>query len=245
MKTTNFESISVVEKYRKYLLVNKYFGKPAFLKFIGNVRGLKILDCGCGTGHLTRDLQKRGAICTGIDKSENIIEIAKSIEAKEKAGIKYYHLDAANLKGIRAGAFDKIIMFQVILNVPRLNELKSIFSESRRVLKNNGEIVFTNLHPLLIQNYKDNLREIILPKYYDYYKNGITYTARHLTTDFKWMKFRNSHWTLEFLAKILKENGLAITEIEEPEPKKDNLWKYFSSIIKMPHYIFFKARVIS
>lgn len=241
MKTTDFQDNSVIERYNKYLLVNKYFGKPAFIKFIGDVKGLHILDLGCGTGHFSRDLTKMGGICTGIDKSNKFIEIAKGIEAKEKLDIKYYCLNGADLKGIESNFFDKVILFQVLLNVPEENELKNIFKEVRRVLKTDGEVIFSILHPKLIQNYKDNLREIILPRNFNYFEKGTIYKARHLMTDFSWMRFINSHWTVEFIINVIKENGYSISEIKEPEPKRDKHWEFLRNIRNTPHYIFIKA----
>ena len=241
MDTTDFGDKTIVERYQKYLLVNKYFGKPAFMNFIDEIHGLNILDLGCGTGHFSRDLTKMGGICTGIDKSNKSIEIAKGIEGKKKLGIKYYCLNGANLEGIKSNFFDKVIIFQVLMNVPKENEIKNIFNEVKRVLKIHGEIIFSIFHPSLIRNYRDNLREIILPKDYNYFNNSINYKAKHLLTDFSWMEFKNTHWTLEFIFKILRANNFIITGIKEPMPKKDKFWKYFKNITKVPHYMFIKA----
>src|SRR6476469_5268689 len=45
---------------------------------LGNVRGLRVLDLGCGDGSLAIELHKRGAIVTGIDKSSVMIEAARA-----------------------------------------------------------------------------------------------------------------------------------------------------------------------
>ncbi|MDI6721509.1 MAG: hypothetical protein QMD85_03900 [Candidatus Aenigmarchaeota archaeon] len=55
------------------------------------------------------------------------------------------------------------------------------------------------------------------------------------------MEFKNTHWTLEFLFKVLKENGFTISEMKEPMPKKGRFWGYFKNILQVPHYIFIKA----
>lgn len=244
MKTTDFENKSFVEKYQKYLLVNKYFGKPAFLEFMGDVNGLNILDLGCGTGHFSKDLTKKGATYTGIDKSSKMIDIAKEAEKRDRPGIDYRCLNGANLEGISSAVFDKTFLFQVLLNVPESGEVKNIFKEVGRVLKADGEILFSVFHPKLIQNYKDNIREIVIPSNCSYFDNGMKYTARHLTTDFNWLEFRNSHWTLDFISNVLKENEFTITEIKEPKPKKDEFWDYFKNIYRVPHYLFIKSHRI-
>src|SRR5882762_9003646 len=40
---------------------------PVLWRFAGDVRGRSVLDAGCGTGYLTRQLHDRGARVTGVD----------------------------------------------------------------------------------------------------------------------------------------------------------------------------------
>jgi len=49
---------------------------PHFLKLLGDVSGLTVLDAGCGQGYLSRILASRGAHVTGIDISPNLIQMA-------------------------------------------------------------------------------------------------------------------------------------------------------------------------
>jgi 2-polyprenyl-3-methyl-5-hydroxy-6-metoxy-1,4-benzoquinol methylase len=241
MKTTDFSDGRIIKSYKRYLLVNQYFGKRAFINFIGSVKNSRILDLGCGMGHFTVDLTRAGAACVGVDKSDVFINMARSTAAKEKLDIDYFCLNGADLDGIGSGSFDKVIMFQVLLNVPSISELEGIFKEAERVLKPKGELIFTLLHPLLMRNYKDNLRQIILPANFNYYNDGTGYVARHRRTDLKWMTFNNSHWSLGFIIDNLDENGFALCEIKEPKPEKDRFWKYFQNLNKAPHYLFIKA----
>src|SRR5216684_8519408 len=50
---------------------------PVLWAFAGNVAGLKVLDAGCGTGYLSKQLSDRGALVAGIDISERMIDIAR------------------------------------------------------------------------------------------------------------------------------------------------------------------------
>ena len=50
---------------------------PHFLKLLGDVSGLTVLDAGCGQGYLSRILASRGAHVTGIDISPNLIQMAR------------------------------------------------------------------------------------------------------------------------------------------------------------------------
>src|SRR5439155_23718010 len=51
---------------------------PVLWEFAGDVSGLRVLDAGCGTGYLSKKLRDRGALVTGIDFSERMIEIARA-----------------------------------------------------------------------------------------------------------------------------------------------------------------------
>src|SRR5689334_22156508 len=50
---------------------------PHFLRLLGDVSGLTVLDAGCGQGYLSRILASRGAHVTGIDLSPNLIRMAR------------------------------------------------------------------------------------------------------------------------------------------------------------------------
>ena len=47
------------------------------LELVGDVRGRRVLDVGCGDGDLAIDLTKRGARVVGIDSSSVMINAAK------------------------------------------------------------------------------------------------------------------------------------------------------------------------
>ena len=58
-------------------ITRDYYQIPAFLEFIGDISGLRILDAGCGEGTNTRAFARMGADLTGIDLSEKMINIAQ------------------------------------------------------------------------------------------------------------------------------------------------------------------------
>ncbi len=46
---------------------------------LGDIRGLRMLDLGCGDGPLTKELENRGADVIGVDASPAMIEKAKEL----------------------------------------------------------------------------------------------------------------------------------------------------------------------
>lgn len=50
----------------------------SFLKVLGDVKGLRVLDLACGNGHYTRIIFERGAKeVDGVDLSSEMIHLAK------------------------------------------------------------------------------------------------------------------------------------------------------------------------
>lgn len=69
--------------------------------------GQRVLDVGTGTGVLPRALYRFGANFTGIDISENQIEQAKRLAAKNDMDIKFKRSSAENT-GFADASFDVI-----------------------------------------------------------------------------------------------------------------------------------------
>lgn len=99
------------------------------------VEGLKLLDCGCGPGHLCGEAMARGAIVTGCDYSEQMVTIAKENYARGK----FESQDAENLT-YEDGSFDIVTMNYLLLHVA--DQRKTLLG-GKRVLKKGGRLVFS------------------------------------------------------------------------------------------------------
>ena len=55
---------------------NAYYDRPAMLSLLPDVRGLRVLDAGCGPGVYSQELVARGATVVACDVSERMLEIA-------------------------------------------------------------------------------------------------------------------------------------------------------------------------
>jgi len=54
------------------------YEEPSFWKVLGDLRGKKVLDLACGSGHYTRVMQQKGVeVLVGVDISEPMIQKAK------------------------------------------------------------------------------------------------------------------------------------------------------------------------
>ena len=83
------------------------------------LKGIKILDIGCGGGLLCEPLNKLGATVTGIDPSNNNIEIAKLHSKEMNLNIKYmcHSPESLNFKN----KFDVILNMEVVEHVSNIN----------------------------------------------------------------------------------------------------------------------------
>ena len=86
---------------------------PSTLKLLGNVRGKKILDVGCGPGLYASLLIKKGAVVKGMDISKELIGIAK----KEAPAAEFIIGDAERLPY-------KNSEFDIVIQPTELNGLK-------------------------------------------------------------------------------------------------------------------------
>lgn len=68
----------------------------------GTLRGLRVLDVGCGGGLLSESLARVGALVTGIDPSPENIEVARRHAAvdPQTRGIRYERATAEELEGM-------------------------------------------------------------------------------------------------------------------------------------------------
>ena len=64
-------------------VAREWLNNPAFLAFVGDLRGRRVLDAGCGEGYNTRILARRGARMTGVDISEKMLARLQQKVAKK------------------------------------------------------------------------------------------------------------------------------------------------------------------
>ena len=77
---------------------------------IGDVRGISVLDLGCGEGFYTRRLRQLGAArIVGVDISAGMIALAQQEEDRAPLGIQYRVADVRDAGPL--GAFDLVVSF--------------------------------------------------------------------------------------------------------------------------------------
>lgn len=112
----------------------------AALVELGDLRGRRVLDVGCGTGRLAAALAEEArAKVWGIDASEEMVAVARE-NVPPGVGIR---VGVAEQLPFRDGWFDRITMSLVIHLVDRHRAL----AEARRVVSDDGRIAIGTFHP--------------------------------------------------------------------------------------------------
>lgn len=234
----DFNNNELVEAYKKYPLVHKALGKPAFLDFVGKVTGLNILDLGCGTGHIAKALSERGANVVGVDQSDLFLKEARTTYPD----LRFELAQASSLTMFSDAEFDMIIMVMVILCIDSVEELQAVFSECARTVKPGGVLAFSTLHPFNTRNFFDSARDVKLPADGFYFASGMRFTNVAVLPDQSSITFENIHWTLEDMSTVMENAGFQISQLREPRLPEDS--PYFNSLrglSETPYYLFFKA----
>jgi 2-polyprenyl-6-hydroxyphenyl methylase/3-demethylubiquinone-9 3-methyltransferase len=87
------------------------------------LKGLHILDVGCGGGLVCEPLAKAGATVVGIDVSEMSVEVAKRHTLKSGLNIEYRHEHAQHTSKTDTHRYDVVINAEVIEHVPNQHAL--------------------------------------------------------------------------------------------------------------------------
>src|SRR5215468_9853307 len=117
---------------------------PVLWEFAGDVRGLAVLDAGCGTGYLSGKLRDRGAHVTGVDFAGRMIEIARA----DHPGIDFRVDSCTVLATCEDEQFDLVVANYVLMDTPDLGATVRAFA---RVLKPGGGAVLVFSHPCFPQ----------------------------------------------------------------------------------------------
>jgi malonyl-CoA O-methyltransferase len=116
---------------------------------VGPVRGLHVLELGCGTGRHTRRLVDGGARVTAVDFSSGMLARARAEIASDMVTFVEHDLQKA-LPFERAG-FDLVLSCLVLEHIA---DMSAVFREARRVCKPAAAIVISDMHQALRLNGK-------------------------------------------------------------------------------------------
>ncbi len=117
---------------------------PVLWRFAGEVKGLDVLDAGCGTGYLAIKLARKGANVQAVDFSLAMLEVARKNAADAKVSISFEVDSISELSTVETAAFDLIVSNYVLMDCA---DLDGAIAQFHRVLRPEGRAVAIFSHP--------------------------------------------------------------------------------------------------
>ncbi len=200
------------------------FLEPIFMKFLGDISGLDVLDGGCGEGTSSRMLASAGARVCAIDLSQKMIENAKHFEFMHPLGISYYQGNAAEMPFVDS-SFDLVTSWMALSD---MSCYAAVIKDFARVLRPGGRLMFCVRHPSyftrrmgVVRGSNTNPEGLLIGEYFNkepwvenWSFSGGKDAADGRTT-FSNLRFP---FTLSDCINGVLEAGLELRQIKEPTP---------------------------
>jgi SAM-dependent methyltransferase len=189
---------------------------PALRAMLPDMRGLNVIDLGCGFGWFCRWARENGGVrVVGIDVSEKMLERARA-EAHD-AAITYTRVDMEHLE-LPPVSFDlaySSLAFHYIEDLPRL------MTQVHRSLVTGGRLVFSVEHPIFMApsdpRFSANAAGRATWPVDGYLDEGSR------STDWLAKGVIKQHRTLATWINTLVEAGFAISHVEEWGPTEEQI----------------------
>ena len=114
-----------------------------FIQRFAQLEGQRIVDVGCGGGILTEALARHGADATGIDLSEDLIDVADLHGLESGITVHYQKISAEELASQQPESFDHVTCMEMIEHVP---DPGSIINACATLVKPGGMVFFSTLN---------------------------------------------------------------------------------------------------
>jgi SAM-dependent methyltransferase len=185
-------------------------GTEADLRLLGDLKGKRVLELGCGGAQCSIAFAKQGAHAIGIDFSAEQLAFARRLCEREEVKVELRQGDLADLAYLRAESVDLVFSAYAFGYVEDLNR---VFRQVHRVLKTNAPLVFSLPHPAydMIDDDADPAL-LVRRSYFDH--SPIEY-------EFNGISFTDYHHTISDLYMGLYRAGYRVDLVLEPEPRAD------------------------
>ena len=193
------------KKYPQGWFYNEMLEMPTTLRLLGNIKGKRILDLGCGPGIYAKILFQKGALIKGTDISDKEVEIAR----RENPQIEFSIGNAENMI-YQNGEFD-IVLATLVLEY--FKDWSKILREIRRVLKKKGLFIFSMGNPVSNCIRINSKKRAELRR--EYFKEAKTKSKWWRRVYMTWY-----HKTYGTIIRLLIKSGFELVNYEDCKPIK-------------------------
>jgi SAM-dependent methyltransferase len=130
------------------------------LRLLGDVKGKRVLDLGCGSGQASITFARQGAHAIALDASARQLERGRRLAEADEVRVEWHRSDLADLAFLRADSVDLAFSAHALAEV---EDLDRVFRQVHRVLTPGGAFVFSYEHPVALCTGRDAGGEGTLP----------------------------------------------------------------------------------
>lgn len=107
------------------------------------LRGLRVLDLGCGGGLLSEALAAEGAQVVGIDLAAEVLEVARMHLIESGRAVDYRQISGEALAAAEPESFDAVVCMEMLEHVP---DPAAVMAAIARLLKPQGQAFLSTLN---------------------------------------------------------------------------------------------------
>ena len=207
-----FTSKSSVERYAEGVTAEELQLRPVLLELVGNVQEKTIWDVGCGDGRYSVIFAANGATVIATDFSAHQIDIAKQKHAHQNVT---YSVGDISTGETEPASVDIAFANLVIPSLGSAEKLLELIKSVRKILKPDGRFIFSVLHPLYLVSDQDGFDNAVDFDPRNYFAEGSSFRAEAQTNAGNTMVFDETHFSLSYISRLLKDEGFAIQSLVE------------------------------
>ena len=113
-----------------------------------------VLEIGCGIGRLSRVIAPEVGRLRSVDISQEMLACARA----ENPHLSFAAIDGASLNDYGDGTFDLVVAYCVWQHLPSPEVFRQCVSESHRVLRPGGRLIFTYSHRKMVDVFRPLIR---------------------------------------------------------------------------------------
>ncbi|MFT5572302.1 MAG: 2-polyprenyl-6-hydroxyphenyl methylase/3-demethylubiquinone-9 3-methyltransferase [Cryomorphaceae bacterium] len=117
--------------------------RTEYINLHSPVKGLKVLDVGCGGGLVSEALAAFGAHVTGIDMGEAPLAVANLHLLESGQKVEYLKITAEELADQRASEYDVVTCLEMLEHVP---DPSSVIAACSALVKPEGDVYFSTIN---------------------------------------------------------------------------------------------------
>ena len=193
-------------------------GTEADFRLLGDLKGKRVLELGCGGAQCSIAFAKQGATAIGIDFSAEQLAFARRLCDREEVKVELRHGDLADLAFLRADSIDLVFS---AFSFGFVEDLNRVFRQVHRVLKVGAPLVFSLPHPAYDMIDDDSDQPLLIRRSY--------FDASPIEYEHDGIRFTDYRHTFADLYSGLVRASYKVDTILEPEPSphgpRSSFWR--------------------